>query len=85
MKHRLLSFILLLSILFAIPNFAAAQSAPGLLLPIGAGYTDTYGAMGQYAVANARGDVVHILILATPYSTNSDRISEGERAQNLKD
>jgi cyanophycinase len=29
--------------------------------------------------------VVHILVLATPYSTNADHISEGERTQNLKD
>jgi len=85
MKNRLLSIILLLCIIFASSNIAAAQSTPGLLLPIGAGYTDTYSAMGKYAVDNARGDVVHILILATPYSTNSDHISEGERTQNLKD
>ena len=77
MKNRLLSIILLLCIIFASSNIAAAQSTPGLLLPIGAGYTYTYSAMGKYAVDNARGDVVHILILATPYSTNSDHISEG--------
>ncbi len=85
MKNRLLPFILLLCIIFASSGIAAAQSTPGLLLPIGAGYTDTYSAMGKYAVDNARGDVVHILVLATPYSTNADHISEGERTQNLKD
>lgn len=85
MKNRLLSLLLLLSILIVTPQFAAAQTQPGLLLPIGAGYTDTYDAMGKYAVENAKGDVVHILILATPYSTNSERIGEGERNQNLKD
>lgn len=85
MKNRLLSLFLLLSIIFATSSVAAAQSTPGLLLPIGAGYTDTYSAMGKYAVENVRGDVVHILLLATTYSTNSDHISEGERAQNLKD
>lgn len=85
MKNRLLPFILLLCIIFTSSGIAAAQSTPGLLLPIGAGYTDTYSAMGKYAVDNARGDVVHILLLATPYSTNSDHISEGERTQNLKD
>jgi len=85
MKNRLLPFIFLLCIIFTYSGIAAAQSTPGLLLPIGAGYTDTYSAMGKYAVDNARGDVVHILLLATPYSTNSDHISEGERTQNLKD
>jgi len=85
MKHRLLSFFLLLSILIATTNLASAQTQPGLLLPIGAGYTDTYAELGRYAVENAKGDVVHILILATPYSTNSEHIGEGERAQNLKD
>jgi len=85
MKNRLISLFLLLSILIAIPSLAAAQTQPGLLLPIGAGYTDTYDELGQYAVENAKGDVVHILVLASPYSTNSEHIGEGERAQNLKD
>jgi len=85
MKLRLLTLIVLLSLLLGPMGKTSAQSSPGLLLPIGAGYTDTYGVMGQYAVDNAKGDVVHILILATPYSTNSDHISSGERAQNLKD
>lgn len=85
MKHRLLSFLLLLSILIATTNLASAQTQPGLLLPIGAGYTDTFDELGKFAVENAKGDVVHILILATPYSTNSEHIGEGERTQNLKD
>lgn len=69
----------------AAPRPASAQSVPGLLLPIGAGYTDTYSALGKYAVDNARGDTVHILVLASPYSTDAEHIPEGERAQNLKD
>ncbi|HNC08762.1 MAG TPA: cyanophycinase, partial [Anaerolineales bacterium] len=85
MKHRLLSLFLLLSILIATSKFAAAQTQPGLLLPIGAGYTDTYAELGKYAVENARGDVVHILLLASTYSTNAEHIGEGERTQNLKD
>ena len=85
MIKRLFILTVLLTILFATPNQTSAQATPGLLLPIGAGYTDTYTALGQYAVANAKGDVVHILLLATPYSTNSEVISEGERTQNLKD
>lgn len=85
MKIRFLSFFFLLSILISPPNLAAAQTQPGLLLPIGAGYTDTYDEMGRYAVENAKGNTVHILILASPYSTNAQSIGEGERAQNLKD
>ncbi|MBK9926733.1 MAG: cyanophycinase [Anaerolineales bacterium] len=85
MKNRFLSLLLLLCVLFFPSNFAAAQTQPGLLLPIGAGYTDTYSALGKFAVENVRGDVVHILVLATPYSTNANHIGDGERAQNLKD
>ncbi len=85
MKNRPISLFLLFLILIAIPSLASAQTQPGLLLPIGAGYTDTYDELGQYAVENAKGDVVHILVLASPYSTNSEHIGEGERAQNLKD
>ncbi len=85
MKFRVLTLFVLISLLLGLTGKTSAQSAPGLLLPIGAGYTDTYGVMGKYAVDNAKGEVVHILILATPYSTNSDHISSGERAQNLKD
>lgn len=62
-----------------------AQTRPGLLLPIGGGYTDTYNAVGRYAVANARGDTVHILVLASPYSTNAEHITQAEFQQNMKD
>ena len=85
MKSRLIILIVLFTLLLGIPAQTSAQTTPGRLIPIGAGYTDTYKGMAQYAVANARGEVVHILVLATPYSTNSDSISEGERTQNLKD
>ena len=85
MKSRLVILTVLITLLFGIPQGISAQTSPGLLLPIGAGYTDTYTALGQYAVANAKGDVVHILVLASPYSTDAEHISEGERAQNLKD
>lgn len=62
-----------------------AQTTPGLLLPIGGGYTDTYNGFAQHAVANARNGLVKILVLPSPYSTNAEFISPGERAQNLKD
>ncbi len=85
MKSRLIVLIILLALLLGTPAQSFAQATPGLLIPIGAGYTDTFTLMGKYAVDNARGDVVHILVLATPYSTNSDHISQGEFTQNMKD
>lgn len=85
MKSKFMILIVLLALLFLPLKGTSAQTTPGLLLPIGAGYTDTYTAMAQHAVANAKGDVVHILVLASPYSTDFNSISEGERSQNLKD
>lgn len=85
MKNRLALLLLAALLVFMAAAPAAAQSKPGLLLPIGAGYTDTYNAMAGHAIANARGEVVHILVLASPYSTNAQSILAGERAQNLKD
>lgn len=73
--------LLLLALAFPV----RAQTQPGLLLPIGAGYTDTYNAVGQYAVANARGGTVHILVLASPYATNPEHITQAEFQQNMKD
>jgi cyanophycinase len=85
MKTRLAILFILLTLILAAPMRTSAQATPGLLLPIGAGYTDTYAGLGQYAVANARGDVVHILVLASPYATDAQHISTGEFAQNMKD
>ena len=85
MKIRLATLFILLTLILAVPMQTSAQATPGLLLPIGAGYTDTYAGLGQHAVANARGDVVHILVLASPYATDAAHISEGEFAQNMKD
>ncbi|MBI5296194.1 MAG: cyanophycinase [Chloroflexi bacterium] len=85
MKIRLATLFILLTLILAVPMQTSAQAKPGLLLPIGAGYTDTYAGLGQHAVANARGDVVHILVLATPYATDAQHISTGEFAQNMKD
>ena len=85
MKTRLAILFILLTLIFVAPLAASAQATPGLLLPIGAGYTDTYTALGRFAVDNVRGDVVHILVLASPYSTNAEHISTGEFAQNMKD
>jgi hypothetical protein len=85
MKTHLTALFLLLTLILVAPLAASAQASPGLLLPIGAGYTDTYTALGRFAAANARGDVIHILVLASPYSTNAEHISTGEFAQNMKD
>ncbi len=84
--RRLLPLLLLVSsLIFSLPPSAAAQTRPGLLLPIGGGYTDTYNAVAQYAIANARGNVVHILVLASPYATNAEHITQAEFQQNMKD
>lgn len=76
---------LLIFIIFIVPASVFAEGKPGLLLPIGAGYTDTYNGMAKFAIENAKNGVVHILILASPYSTNSQVILEGEFNQNMKD
>ncbi len=85
MKPHFLFFFCLLSLLFASVFPAAAQNRPGLLLPVGGGYTDTYNALAQRAIANARGDTVHILVLATTYATNPNAITQAEFQQNMKD
>lgn len=85
MKPRFFFFLGLLSLLFANALPAAAQNRPGLLLPVGGGYTDTYNALAQHAIANARGDTVHILVLASTYATNPNAITQAEFQQNMKD
>jgi cyanophycinase len=85
MKRYLPSLLLLFLLAGTILSPAHAQTAPGLLLPIGGGYTDTYNAVGRYAVANARGETVHILVLASPYATNAEHITPAEFQQNMKD
>ncbi len=85
MRLRFLFFICLLSLLFASVFPAAAQNRPGLLLPVGGGYTDTYNALAQHAIANARGDTVRILVLASTYATNPNTITQAEFQQNMKD
>ena len=77
--------VLLLLVLLTLSVPAAAQTRPGLLLPVGGGYTDTYNALAQHAIANARGDTVHILVLASTYATNPNSITQAEFEQNMKD
>ncbi|MDW8277888.1 MAG: Type 1 glutamine amidotransferase-like domain-containing protein [Anaerolineales bacterium] len=82
------SFLVISSIIFLFASLfssAHAQTSPGVLLPIGGGYTDIYNGFARYAVANAHNGVVKILILPAPYATNAEQISQAERTQNLKD
>ncbi len=85
MRLRFLFSLCLLSLLFANALPAAAQNRPGLLLPVGGGYIDTYNALAQHAIANVRGDTVHILVLASTYATNPNAITQAEFQQNMKD
>lgn len=78
-----ISFLHLLLTLVFSP--ARAQTSPGVLLPIGGGYTDIYNGFARYAVANAHDGVVKILVLPAPYATSAEQITPAERAQNLKD
>jgi cyanophycinase len=68
-----------------IPAPAAAQTTPGLLIPMGGGYSDVYAGFSQAAVANAREGQVNILVLGMTYSSNADAITEAERQVNLRD
>lgn len=76
---------LLLLMLIALLSPARAQQPSGPLLPIGGGYTDIYNGFARYAVANPHNGIVKILVLPAPYATNAEKITDAERAQNLKD
>lgn len=85
MKTRLATLLILLTLILAVPMGTSAQAKPGLLLPMGGGYSDVYAGFSQAAVANATDGLVKILVLAPTYSTNAFSITEGERATNLRD
>lgn len=85
MKIRLLSVFLVLSLMPILTAPANAQDTPGLLIPMGGGYSDVYAGFSAAAVANARNGQVKILILATTYSSNAYTITEAERAANSRD
>ncbi|PKN93647.1 MAG: cyanophycinase [Chloroflexi bacterium HGW-Chloroflexi-6] len=59
--------------------------APGLLIPIGGGYSDIYAGFSEAAIANAHDNQVKILVLPSAYSTNPLSITEAERQTNLRD
>lgn len=74
------------TLLFAIGSLpSAAQAGPGLLLPIGGGYSDIYAGFSAAAVANAQEGQVTILVLPTAYSSNALSITDAERATNIRD
>jgi cyanophycinase len=80
-----LFFLILISPFIFWPVPTAAQNTPGLLIPIGGGYSDIYAGFSTAAAANARNGQVKILILPSAYSTNSTTITEAERQTNLRD
>ncbi len=68
-----------------VPVWAAPPQADGPLLPMGGGYSDIYAGFSEAAVACARNGRVNIVVLPTAYSSNAEKITDAERARNLKD
>ncbi|NCP87546.1 MAG: cyanophycinase [Anaerolineae bacterium CG_4_9_14_3_um_filter_57_17] len=58
---------------------------PGLLIPMGGGYSDVYAGFSAAAVANAKNNQVNLLVLPGPYASDAISITDAERATNLKD
>jgi cyanophycinase len=73
------------AIMPSITSHAAPPQASGPLLPIGGGYSDIYAGFIRAALANARNGRVDIVVLPTAYSTDAEKITDAERARNLKD
>jgi cyanophycinase len=82
---RILFSLLLMICLAASTQAVFAQQTPGLLIPMGGGYSDVYAGFSAAAVANARNGQVKILVLPAPYSTNPISISGSERQTNIRD
>jgi len=74
-----------LLILLLVSAFSLSRAAPGLLIPIGGGYSDIYAGFSMAAIANAHDGQVKILVLPSAYSTNYLNITEAERQTNLRD
>lgn len=79
-------FMLLIGFICMTFHFAtqAAETA-ATLIPIGGGYSDTYEGVIAEALKHAPGDVVHIVVLPTTYSTSAEEITAEERQVNLED
>ncbi|GAB4502101.1 MAG: Type 1 glutamine amidotransferase-like domain-containing protein [Anaerolineales bacterium] len=84
-KHLTLFLLAALLFVFCLARPAAAQNAPGLLIPMGGGYSDVYAGFSAAALSNAKNNTVKILVLPGPYASNPQTISAAERATNLKD
>lgn len=84
MKRLFLTLCLLLCLTVS-GQAVFAQPAPGLLIPMGGGYSDVYAGFSAAAVANARDGQVKILVLPAPYSSNPLSISGSERQTNIRD
>jgi cyanophycinase len=73
-------------VLLVLWRAALAQPAlPDLLVPVGGGYADVYPGIVAPMLARETGDEVRITVLAPTYSTDAEKISEGERSQNMID
>jgi cyanophycinase len=84
LRRVVIFLIVLVLLLSGLPT--AAQPQPiGHLIPIGGGYSDVYAGFSAEAVANAQDKQVNILVLPLAYSSNSDAITDAERAANLRD
>lgn len=85
MRGAFLAVALAAASICSVPPLYAQEPAPDLLVPVGGGYADVYPGIVAAMLARETGDEVRIVVLPTPYSTNAERITEGERAQNLQD
>ena len=74
-----------LLIIAPISTPARAQATPGLLIPIGGGYSDIYKGYIDTVVQYAADEQVNILVVPSAYSSNPDQITEAERQTNLRD
>ncbi len=74
-----------LLILAPISTPARAQSTPGLLIPIGGGYSDIYAGYMDTVVKHATDRPINIIVIPSAYSSNPDQITEAERQTNLRD
>jgi|GEM_PF-258706 len=76
---------LVLTLLSLLPLAFLNAPAPGILIPMGGGYSDVYAGFSAVAVARAQNGQVNILVLPGPYASNPQAITAAERATNLKD
>ncbi len=79
-------FLLTLSLLLQpLPAQAQPAAGGGLLVPVGGGYSDVYPGIVAAMLDRAQNRQVRITVVPASYSSNAERISAGERTQNLQD